>query len=253
MLKSFNITKFLLLLLSLLPIATHAAETSPDATIMNILKAADQARGNITGIQWIIELHSVDNGREQSRTFKLKARDRNSLAEYMAPPRVKGRMLLMLDRNMWFLKPDLKKPVPISPRQKLSGNASNGDIASTNYAGDYKAESVSNETVNGKECYALNLVSTTKKATYDRIRYWIDKERNVGVKAEFYTVSGKLLKTAMFEYGNTLQLDEETRPFISKMVITDAVVRENITTLIYKYVQLKNIPDSTFNLNLLKR
>ena len=57
----------------------------------------------------------------------------------------------------------------------------------------------------------------------------------------------------MFEYGNTLQLDEETRPFISKMVITDAVVRENITTLIYKYVQLKNIPDSTFNLNLLKR
>ena len=35
-----------------------------------------------------------------------------------------------------------------------------------------------------------------KKATYDRIKYWISKERLAGVKAEFYTVSGKLFKTA---------------------------------------------------------
>jgi len=160
---------------------------------------------------------------------------------------------LMLDRNMWFLKPDLKKPVPISPRQKLSGNASNGDIASTNYAGDYKAKSVTSETFNNTDCHLLDLISTTKKATYDRIRYWISKKRNVGVKAEFYTVSGKLLKTALFEYNNTLSMENETRPFISKMVITDALIPENVTTLIYKDVELKNIPDSTFNLNLLRR
>jgi hypothetical protein len=229
------------------------AQTDAAMTPGEILKTADQARGNVAGIEWRIKLHSMENGREQTRTLKVKARDRNSIAEFIAPARVKGRKLLMLDRNMWFVKPGLRKPVPISPRQKLSGGAANGDIASTNYAGDYKPESVANDTFKDKECYLFDLISTNKKVTYNRIRYWISKERKVGVKAEFYTVSGKLLKTAIFEYDNTLEIDGESRPFVSKMAITDAVVPENITTMIYEQVMVKEIPDSAFNLNLLRR
>ena len=97
------------------------------------------------------------------------------------------------------------------------------------------------------------MISNNRKATYDRIRYWISKDRNVGVKAEFYTVSGKLLKTALFEYNNALFTDAEKRPFVSKMVITDAVIPEDITTMIYSDVVVKEIPDSAFNLNLLRR
>jgi len=218
-----------------------------------ILRAADQARGNIAGIEWTIRLKSIESGRIQNRTLEIKARDRNSLATFMAPARVKGRMLLMLDRNMWFLKPGLRKPVPISPRQKLSGGAANGDIASTNYAGNYEAQYVSDELAGGVDCYLFELLSNTRKATYDRIRYWISKDRNVGVKAEFYTVSGKLLKTARFEYDNILQTATETRPFISKMTITDALIPEDITTMTYSDVMVKEIPDATFNLNLLRR
>ncbi len=239
----------LLFLICTLAKSAPAAEMSPET----ILKNADQARGNVAGIEWIIKLDSLENGRQQSRTLKVKSRDRNSLAEFLKPARVRGRKLLMLDRNMWFVKPGLKKPVPISPRQKLSGGAANGDIASTNYAGDYRAESVTDDTVNNEECYLFDLMSENKKVTYDRIRYWISKKRNVGVKAEFYTVSGKLLKTAIFEYGNTLEINGETRPFVSKMVITDGVVPENVTTMIYDQVTVMEIPDSTFNLNLLRR
>ncbi len=242
-----------LLFLALLFCGVGVASTATGITPEEILKTADQARGNVAGIEWKINLHSVENGREQSRTLKVKARDRNSLAEFLAPARVKGRKLLILDRNMWFVKPGLRKPVPISPRQKLAGGAANGDIASTNYAGDYRPESVSDDTFNSEECYLFNLVSDNKQVTYDRIRYWVDKERNIGVKAEFYTVSGKLIKTAVFEYGNTLDIEGEARPFVSKMLITDAVVPENITTMMYENVQVKNIPDSAFNLNLLKK
>jgi hypothetical protein len=162
-------------------------------------------------------------------------------------------MLLMLARNMWFVKPGLRKPVPISPRQKLSGGAANGDIASTNYAGDYEAHYVSDDLSGGAECYLFNLLSNNRKATYDRIRYWISKDQNVGVKAEFYTVSGKLLKTALFEYDNILHTGAEERPFVSKMVITDALIPENITAMTYSDVLVKEIPDSAFNLNLLRR
>ena len=224
-----------------------------EMTPKEILSRADQARGNVEGVEWEIVIDSLENGRKQNRILKIKARDFNSLAEFLSPPKVKGRKLLMIDRNMWFIKPGLRKPVPISPRQKLMGGASNGDIASTNYAGDYDATRVSEDTVKGEPCYLLDLTAHNRKVTYDRIKYWVSRERLIGVKSEFFTVSGKMFKSATFVYENSIQVEGKPQPFISKMVITDAVVKGNITTMNYSKVKLTKIPDSTFNLNLLVR
>lgn len=232
-----------------LPIYSLQAAMSPQ----EILAKADEARGNAEGIEWEIRIESIEGGREQQRTIRVTARSFNSLAEFLAPANVRGQKLLMQDRNMWFAKPGLSKAVPISPRQKLMGGAANGDIASTNYAGDYKVAQASEETVAGERCHLFDLSAVDKKATYDRIKYWISKERLVGVKAEFYTVSGKMFKTAAFEYGNSLTIDGRPRPFISKMVITSAILKEDVTTMHYRKASIKKVPDSVFNLNLLTK
>jgi len=224
-----------------------------ELTPQEVLAKADRARGNLAGIQWKIKLDSKENGRTQKRMLRLNARDVNSLAEFTAPAKVKGRKLLMHDRNMWFIKPGLKKPVPISPRQKLMGGASNGDIASTNYAGDYEVVAAVEEEFNGEACYLFDLMAIDKKVTYDKIRYWVSKERLVGVKAAFYTVSGKMFKSAIFEYDNRIQVEGKEYPFVSKMEITDALIKQNVTTMYYSNVKLKTISDATFNLNLLVR
>ena len=218
-----------------------------------ILRKSDEARGNASGIEWEIAMDSIESGREQQRTIRVSARGFNSLAEFLAPANVKGQKMLMVDRNMWFAKPGLSKPVPISPRQKLLGGAANGDIASTNYAGDYKITQAAEDTVNKEPCHLFDLAAVDKRATYDRIKYWISKKRLAGVKAEFYTVSGKMFKTATFEYGNSITVDGESRPFISRMVITNAIIKEDVTTMNFRKVAFKNIPDSMFNLNLLVR
>ena len=75
----------------------------------------------------------------------------------------------------------------------------------------------------------------------------------VGVKSEFFTVSGKRFKSATFEYENSIMIQGKPQPFVSKMVITDAVMKSNVTTMTYGKVKVKKIPDSTFNLNLLVR
>jgi len=113
------------------------AMTSANAemTHKQILEQADLARGNVQGVEWKIDIDSIERGRQQNQTLKIKARGFNVLAETVSPPKLKGRKILMIDRNMWFIKPGLRKPVPISPRQKLMGGASNGDLASTNYSG----------------------------------------------------------------------------------------------------------------------
>ncbi len=240
-----------LLFISLLssPLPSLQAALSPK----EILAKADEARGNAEGIEWEILIESIEGGREQQRTIRVTARSFNSLAEFLAPANVKGQKLLMVDRNMWFAKPGLSKPVPISPRQKLMGGAANGDIASTNYAGDYQITNASEEAVGREKCTLLDLAAIDKKATYDRIKYWISKERGVGVKAEFYTVSGKMFKTATFEYGNSITVNGQQHPFISKMVITSAILKEDITTMHYRKATIKKVPDSVFNLNLLTK
>lgn len=242
-----------MLVIMLSGVVFHAEPVLGEMTPKEILSKADEARGNLEGMEWIIKIESIENGRKQNRTLKIKARNVNSLAEFLSPPKVRGRKLLMLDRNMWFVKPGLRKPVPISPRQKLMGGASNGDIASTNYAGDYDATLVSEDTVNGETCNLFNLIANNKKVTYDRIRYWISKERLIGVKSEFFTVSGKMFKSATFEYENSILIKGKPKLFVSKMVITDAVVKSNVTTMNYSKVRIKKIPDSAFNLNLLVR
>jgi hypothetical protein len=218
-----------------------------------ILTKADEARGNAEGVEWEIAIDSIEGGRQQQRTIRVTARGFNSLAEFLAPPNVKGQKLLMLDRNMWFAKPGLSKAVPISPRQKLVGGAANGDIASTNYAGDYKIVQTSEDIVNGKPCYLFDLSAVDNRATYDRIKYWISKERVVGLMAEFFTVSGKMFKTATFEYENSITVNDKPQAFISKMVIASAVMKEDVTTMSYRKASIKKVPDSIFNLNLLTR
>jgi len=240
-----------LTLVSFVGFSLPPLQAAPDLNQKEILTKADEARGNAEGVEWEIDIKSIEGGRQQERTIRVTAREFNSLAEFLAPPNVKGQKLLMLDRNMWFAKPGLSKAVPISPRQKLVGGAANGDIASTNYAGDYKIAQTSEDMVNGEPCHLFDLTAVDKRATYDRIRYWISKERLAGLKAEFYTVSGKMFKSAAFEYKNSITTGGKPRDFISQMVITSAVLKEDVTTMSYRKVLIKKVPDSVFNLNLL--
>jgi hypothetical protein len=223
---------------------------------LEILQNSDRARGSDAvseGVSWGVEVHAKDGSTESKISYDLKVKGADAFAEGLAPARHKGETLLFNDRNIWFFKPGLKKPIAISPRQKLMGQASNGDIASTNYARDYDAEIAGSEKIGGQDTWKLELKAKAKTVTYDRIRYWVSKKDQLGVKAEFLTVSGDVFKRATFEYKNKLQESGKNYPFVSKMVISDAVKKSSVTTLSYKLPRREKHPDSLFNVNNLIR
>jgi len=231
-----------------------SAAGAGDTRVKAMLQHADQARGNLGGIVWSITITTNEDGSKESRGLLVKVKKNNSLARFTSPASVSDRMVLMVDRNMWFIRSGLKKPVSLSPRQKLLGDAANGDIASTNYVEDYAATLIGDENVHGEPCVLLDLRAAGKNVTYDRIKYWVSKERNVGVKAEFYTLSGKLFKTAEFKYDNRVKVeDQEEIPFVSELIIRDAIQQDRITTMTYSNIRVEPVPDSTFNLNVLVR
>ena len=228
-------------------LSSATAIAAPDAQA--IVKLADRARGGgLPGITWEIRMTSRDGDKvAEEQRLQVRAVDDASVAEVLEPLRSKGTKLLQVEHNMWLTRPGLSKPIPISPRQRMSGQASNGDVAATNYAADYDARLMSQESVEGELCYVLDLSARHKRSTYDKIRYWVSVAREVGVKAEFYSLSGKLLKTATFQYDNNIQFAGNNLPFVSKMIIKDALIDAE-TTMKFGTAKVKKISAAEFDL-----
>lgn len=230
----------------------QARAAEPDAT--EILKLADQARGGgLAGLVWEVHAHtSGTTGDDQpDQTLRIKAVDQASLAEVMEPPSSRGSKILQVDRNMWLSKPGLKKPVAISPRQRLTGQASIGDVAATNYAKDYTATYLREEKVGDEPCHVLDLKSNNRQSTYDRITYWVSVKRGLAVQAEFLSLSGKKLKSATFEYGNKVTVAGKGIAFVSRMSIADALTDAK-TVMTFTKVQAKPVPSSDFDVGNLQ-
>jgi hypothetical protein len=239
------------LMLCLMLCTTLAAAPDP----AQLLARSDQARGGgLPGLVW--EIRSSNSGSQANdddlpMLLLIKAAGDASLAETLEPLRSKGARMLQVDRNLWLTKPGLKKPVPISPRQRLTGQAAIGDIAATNYVKDYTGTYLREEAVNGEACHLLQLNARTRQATYDRVLYWISAGRGTAVQAEFQSLSGKKLKSAQFEYANRIEFQGRAVPFVSRMVISDALTDAS-TTLEYSHIVVKPVPASTFDVSHLE-
>ncbi len=248
MLRSIRILPFVFGI-GLLSQTLQAAE-DPKA----ILEEADRARGGIkTGVSWKVKLDSTEDGDETSTTYKVRAAGNNAHVETVEPARSKGELFLFNDRTIWFYKPSLKKPVAISARQKLFGQAANGDIASTNYARDYEGKLVGEEKVSGEDCYVLELKASGEGTTYDGIKYWVSKKKKLGLKAEFLSLQGKVLKIAEFKYGNKIKYKGKSYDFVSEMKLMDANSKKNFSVMTYTQPATEDVPASLFNVNNLLR
>jgi len=199
---------------------------------------AEQARGIITGnggIQWTVSVSGTNDAR-----FVATSQNGKIYAEVLEPEEAKGRKYLAEAKgNMWFWKPGLSRPVSVPKRQRLSGDAAIGDIASTSFVQGYKVVSAETGNLNGEPATIYTMKANSSTDTYAQIKYWITKGENLGKKAEFYAKSGTLLRTSTMEYDNTAN----GRPFISKMIMSDS---SRTITLSFSNVKLGNYPAQMF-------
>ncbi len=202
------------------------------------LLAAEQSRGVLTdgaGVQWVVAVTGSKNAK-----FLATSQNGKVYAEVIEPEEAKGRKYLAESKgNMWFWKPGISRPVSVSKRQRLSGDAAIGDIASTSFVDGYKLVDSQPGEVDGEAATVFTMKANSLGDTYSQIKYWVTKSGNLGKKAEFYAKSGTLIRTASMQYGNTAK----GRPFLSKMVIQDS---GQTITLSFSDVKISNYPDKMF-------
>jgi len=227
-----------------------------------ILKKSDQWRGveNASFEMLATVMDYKDNALFSEIKMKVWVKNNEStLAYYLEPASDKGKLLLMVNENMWFYQPNLEKPIRISPRQRLLGNVANADIARVNYQKDYTAEFYQDPTNLPKDpilphdindYYVLKLTAINDSIAYASIIYWVDKTDFKPMKAIFYTLSGKLLKTAY--YTQFAPIGDHLEIKLSEMIIYDAIQKNNYTKIQYTSLKSKLFPDKFFNVTYIK-
>jgi len=176
----------------------------------SILAKVDAARNPLPSFSVDVSLTSISGKTTESSKFRVygKGSDR-SVVEFVAPASDKGKYLLMLRDAMWIYMPSASRPIRISPLQRLMGQASNGDVARTNFAVDYNATDVATE----GDAWLLDLAAKDPSIAYARVKLWVDKKTSEVSRADFYVVSGKLIKRAHYsEHGQRVEIEDLLRP-----------------------------------------
>lgn len=230
---------------------TFAVEPAVGGQARELLLNADRIRFPEAAFQVDVAITSFapDADPDERRYRILSKGNDQTLVQTTAPAVDRNQILLMRDHDLWVFVPNLSQPIRLPLSQRLTGQVANGDLARANFVGDYEPKTLRRETVDGETYDVLQLDAVDKWVTYRKVLYWVNAKNARPHKAEFYAISGRLLKTAHFRDFTTL--GGEIRP--TKLIIDDALRKGHRSELQYSNMVMRELPDKIFTKDYLKK
>lgn len=222
-----------------------------DALAQELLRKADRIRFPENAFQVDVAITTHAPGAEpDERAYRILSKGNTStLVQTTAPATDRGQILLMRERDLWAFLPNLSQPIRLPLSQRLTGQVANGDLARANFAGDYEAKFLRKEKIENDTYQVLELNAVDNWVTYRRVLYWVNAKNAHPYKAEFYALSGRLLKTALYQEFHSL--GGAIRP--SRIVVEDGLRKGNRSVLEYSDMAERDLPDKIFTKDYLKK
>jgi outer membrane lipoprotein-sorting protein len=230
------------------------AQTSPsdeETLARSIIDKADHVRFPGEGFEVGVTISTTTaDGTQEPRKYRVLSKgNENTVVLTTEPASERGQILLMKGRDLWVFLPAISQPVRLPLSQRLTGAVANGDLARANFTGDYVPKVLRTEKVDGDAVYVLELEAVDRGVTYHRVLYWVRQSNFWPIKAEFYSLSERLLKTCRYE--NFERLGGRMRP--TRLVLRDALREGEESVLEYSDMRLRDLPDKVFTKDYLKR
>lgn len=231
--------------------AAGAAPGTADPQAQEILRKADQIRFPTEGFQVEISILSTktDQSTEARKYQVLSKGNDKTVVIVTEPASERGQTMLMSGRELWVFLPSVSQPVRLSLAQRLTGQVANGDLARANFAGDYSPRVLRTDLLEGEKYTVLELTAIDRSVTYQRVVYWVRQKNAYPHKAEFYSLSNRLLKTAHYE--NFKMMAGKMRP--TRLVMEDSIRAGEKSVLEYEAMKVRDIPDKYFTKDYLKK
>ncbi|HHU37603.1 MAG TPA: outer membrane lipoprotein-sorting protein [Treponema sp.] len=180
--------------------------------------------------------------------------DKKAYVEFINPED-QGTRYLKIEDEMWMYFPREQDTVKISGhllKEGMMGSDVSYEDALENgkLEDSYTVEVLGQETVDGRAAWVLDLQARTKTAPYNRQKLWIDAERYVGIKAEMFAKSCKLIKESQ-----VLEIQRfGERWFPTKSRVENKLRKGNGTIFEMTNIEFdKALPNNMFTLRRLTR
>lgn len=229
--------------------STSAEDT--DALAKTILEKADAIRFPRESFQVDVDIKTISPGKtdEEYRYRVLSKGNEDSIVMITEPASERGQTILMKGRDLWVFMPSVSQPIRLSLSQRLVGQVANGDIARANFSGDYNPKLLRTEIINDEVYYLLELTAVDRSVTYHKVVLWVQQSNFWPYRAEFYSLSNRLLKTSRYEnFDWVLGIQRPTR-----LVMEDALKKGEVSVLDYSEMILRDLPDKIFTKEYLKK
>ncbi len=228
-----------------------SAADGGDEAARRIVRRADETRFPQESFQTDITIRNFSDGvAGEERKYRVLSRgNENTIVLTMEPASERGQALLMRGRDLWIFMPSVSQPVRLSLAQRLTGQVANGDLARANFAGDYDPVLGGRDVVDDQPCDVLELTAVSRTVTYARVRYWVREDNGWPLKAEFYALSGRLLKTCRYTDFRTMA--GRVRP--TRLIMEDALKAGETSELTYEAMTLRDLPERMFTREYLRR
>jgi outer membrane lipoprotein-sorting protein len=235
----------------LLLAATVCLAADDEELAQSILEKSDQIRFPRESFQVDVTINttSPDQPVDVHKYRVLSKGNENSVVMTTEPASERGQILLMRGRDLWIFMPSVSQPVRLSLSQRLTGQVANGDLARANFTGDYNPRILRTDTIDGEKYWVLELNGVDRSVTYHKVLYWVRQSNFWPYRAEFYSLSDRLLKTSRYE--NFQMMLGKQRP--TRLIMEDALRKGEQSVLEYSTMKLKDLPDKIFTKDYLKK
>jgi outer membrane lipoprotein-sorting protein len=241
--------QLLALILLLSPVVSPASDDEELAR--SILEKSDRIRFPRESFQVDVTINTTmpEEPVDVHKYRVLSKGNENSIVMTTEPASERGQILLMKGRDLWIFMPSVSQPVRLSLSQRLTGQVANGDLARANFSGDYNPVILRTDTIDGEKYWVLELNGVDRSVTYHKVLYWVRQSNFWPYRAEFYSLSDRLLKTSRYE-NFQLMLGKQ-RP--TRLIMEDALRKGEQSVLEYSTMKLKDLPDKVFTKDYLKK
>jgi hypothetical protein len=212
----------------------------------SILVKAEKVRAPDQGVSY------VDLRSESSKTKViydlevLMGTNKRAFIDFKDPPIERGRRMLVIGQQYFAKFRHSKSAIPISRREAVGNSTfALADIFQLNLD-DYSIESMKS----AKDgLLHLTLKARSTSVPYAQVEYYVDQKEHFPIRAEFYGISGKHLKSLFVEekkkFNGTLRA--------SKVRMDDVVQVDKKSWWITKKIIEKTVPQKVFTKDYLVR
>ncbi|MCP4440146.1 MAG: outer membrane lipoprotein-sorting protein [Aureispira sp.] len=199
--------------------------SAQDKTATEIIKEMDQ-RTKGTSSQGEMKMTIVRPTWKREMRMKTWAKgDDLSLVLVTSPARDKGIAYLKRFKEMWNWQPSIDRNVKMPPSMMMQSwmgsDFKNDDLVKqSSIVNDYTHKLIGSETVEGRDCYKIELIPTEEAAVvWGKVISWVDKKDYLQLKTEFYDEDEYLVNTMLGK--KITEFDGRLLPAIMEIIPAD--------------------------------